>query len=337
MKRKAPNIASKKEILKMNRLIPLEKPQNANGVLRITSGRNKGKQLRLFGNKITVGRHSDCDIVMKDNKTCSRKHALIIRKNNSYSIESLKTDNPVLINNQPVETPHILKEGDIVILGDISCVFTEQKPLPARLSQPGHLIKKSDSNEGVSQKAINTKKRKIEKKPNFLFVLIILGLLGFLFLSGEDKKTEDQTMKIKTEKEVNEELEAMKKINKEEEEEIFKTAPSEGEARIAFIKGFRDYRKGYYHRAEKHFNHCLTLNQKYEICASYVRQSRKRIERLIQRKMILGKEYRQNSQYKSCAATFQSVEIMVRDTSHILFKEARENRKFCEMKIHNRI
>lgn len=320
----------------MNRLMPLEKPQSTNGVLRITSGRNKGKQLRLIGNKITIGRHNDCDIVMKDNKACSRKHALIIRKLNSYSIESLKEDNPVLVNNQPVKTPQILKEGDIVTLGDINCTFAEQRPVPARLSQTGNIIKKPDSEAEFLRQDKNQRKRK-GKKPNFIFVLIVLGSLGFLLLSEEGKKTEEQTTKIKTEKEFTEELEAMQKINEEEEQEILKTAPSEGEARIAFIKGFRDYRKGYYHRAEKHFNHCLTLNQKYKICESYVRQSRNRMERIIQRKMILGKEYRKNSQYKSCAATFQSVEIMVRDTSHILFKEAKENRKFCEMKIHNRI
>lgn len=320
----------------MNRLMPLEKTQSKNGVLRITSGRNKGKKLRLLGKKITIGRHNECDIVMKDNRTCSRKHALIIKKRNSYSIESLKEDNPVLVNNQPVKTPHILREGDIVVLGDVQCVFAEQKPVPARLSQNGNIIKKPHSGAESLQQAEFRKKRK-ERKINPIFILVILGLSGFLLLSEEQKEGAEQTMKIKTEQEAAEELEAMRKINEEKEREILKTAPSEGEARIAFIKGFRDYRKGYYLRAEKHFNHCLTLNKKYEICKSYVRQSRNRMERIIQKKMLLGKEYRKNSQYKSCAAAFQSVEIMVRDTTHILFKEARENRKFCEMKIYNRI
>ena len=270
----------------MSRLMPLEKTQSKNGVLRITSGRNKGKKLRLLGNKITIGRHNECDIVLKDNKSCSRKHALIIRKNNSYSIESLKEDNPVLVNNQPVKTPHILKEGDIVVLGDVNCVFAEQRPVPARLSQNGNIIKKPPPEAESLQQAKFRKKGK-RGKPNPIVILGILGLLGFLLLSEEQEETAKQTMKIKTEKEVTEEMEAMQKINEEEEQEILKTAPSEGEARIAFIKGFRDYRKGYYLRAEKHFNHCLTLNKKYKICESYVRQSRNRMERIIQRKCCL--------------------------------------------------
>ena len=156
-------------------------------------------------------------------------------------------------------------------------------------------------------------------------------------LSDNKETAKEDAKKIRTQKAIQEELETTKKINEEEEQTIQEITPSEGEAQIAFIKGFRDYRKGYYHRATKHFNHCLALNRKYDICASYVRQSKKQIERLIQRKMILGKEYRRNRQYKSCISAFRSIEIMVRNTSHILFKEANENKKFCQLKTQNRI
>ena len=324
----------------MNRLIPLEKPLPASGVLRIVNGPHKGKQLRLLGSEITIGRHSDCDIVMKSNKSCSRKHARIIRKNNSYSIESLKKENLVLVNKQSVQLPQILKEGDIITLGDIICIFSENKPLPALISQnQKKQLPENFSPENISsQKTFTSVKKNKSKTPRFFLILIVAGVLGFLLLSdNENSSQEEDVKKIRTQKAIQEELETTKKLTEEEEKKIQEITPSEGEAQIAFIKGFRDYRKGYYHRAAKHFNHCLALNRKYDICASYARQSKKQTERLIQRKMILGKEYRRNRQYKSCIAAFRSVEIMVRDTSHILFKEAKENRKFCQLKTQNRI
>ena len=297
-----------------------------------------------MGGEILIGRHSDCDIVLKDNKACSRRHARIFLNRGAHIIESLKKGNPVLVNKQPVLSPRELKEGDRIFLGDFVCVFAAppaagsalalHQKTPARSS--GALVGASDSSKAEAGAPFLHAGRK-KKAPKALFLLVAAGAFFLLFSGTEDKKKEQDASKIKTEKEMQAELQAMQDINEEEEKELMRTAPEEGEARVAFIKGFRDYRKGFFHRAEQHFNHCLTLNKKYKICESYVRQSRDRIERLIQKKMLLGKEYRENSQYKPCAAAFQSVEIMVRDESRILFKEARENRRFCEMKMHNRI
>ena len=330
----------------MNRLKPLPPapPPGAGASLKILSGRNKGKQLRLMGAEILIGRHRDCDIVLKDNKACSRKHARIFLERGLHLIESLKKGNPVLVNKQPVLSPKTLKEGDRILLGDFSCVFAAA---PAAGGSGGSALATATPNRrppslageaGSKAKAgaplLHGNRKK--KPPKALFLLVAAGAFFLLFSEKEDAK-EQEASKIKTEKEMQAELQAMQDINEEEEKELMRKAPEEGEARVAFIKGFRDYRKGFFHRAEQHFNHCLTLNKKYKVCESYVRQSRDRIERLIQKKMLLGKEYRENSQYRSCAAAFQSVEIMVRDESRILFKEARENRRFCEMKMHNRI
>ena len=319
----------------MNRLVPLEKNPEEFAVLKITKGPHKGKQLRLLGNEITIGRHSDCDIIMKSNKACSRKHARITRKNSLYFIESLKKENPVLVNKQAVLNPRALKEGDVIVLGDVICLFSENKPLPALTVQNSAPPQVYSEGESLQNKPIFTPKKKSKKIQLTLILALLIGG-GLLLLSEEDKKTEE-TKKIRTEKIVKEEMEALQKINEEEEENIKQIAPERGEAQIAFIRGFRDYSKGFFQRAERHFEHCSTLNRKYEICTSYARQARKQLEKLIQRKMILGKEYRKKSQYQSCIAAFKSVEIMVRDSSHLVFKEARENRKFCQMKIRNRI
>ena len=319
----------------MNRLMPLKQPSEKFALLKITKGLHKGKRLRLLGDNITIGRHSDCDIIMKSNKACSRKHARITQKNNIYFIESLKKENPVLVNEKAVQTLRVLKEGDVIILGDVICIFSENKSLPVQSTHNNSLeVASSESNDPKNSLSFSQKKNSM--KPRIILVLLLIGG-GLFFLSEKDKKTEEMK-KIRTEETIQKEMETLQKLNEEEIKNLQKTvAPEEGEARIAFIKGFRDYRKGYYQRAEKYFEHCVTLNKKYELCESYARQARKQLERLIQRKMILGKEYRTKSQYKSCIAAFQSVEIMVGDTSQLVFKEALENRKFCQMKIKNKI
>ena len=73
-----------------------EKPAlNTTPVLQILSGSHKGKQFRLMAPEITLGRHSDCDVVFKDNPSCSRYHARIKNEKGVYTIESLAKENPV--------------------------------------------------------------------------------------------------------------------------------------------------------------------------------------------------------------------------------------------------
>ena len=67
--------------------------------------------------------------------------------------------------------------------------------------------------------------------------------------------------------------------------------PKEKAAKVAFLKGFRDYRKGYFHRALKMFQHCLILHKQNPLCQSYSIKSKTQIDKLIQKKLRLGKAY----------------------------------------------
>ena len=317
----------------MDRLMPVMKSPEAFAVFKILSGPHQGKQLRLIGREIVIGRHSDCDIIMKNNKGCSRKHAKIKRTGGVYVIETLKADNPVFVNKKPVSSHVTLKNGDMVTIGEVVCSFLEKSPAAAVQSKgaaaaPSAFIKSKTLKEAGRKKNSKT----LQKALIAAAGLIAAGLL----LSEEDKKAL-QRQNIRTEQSIQEEMEALEKLTREEEERIEKFPVGAKEAQIAFIKGFRDFRKGYYQRAERHFEHCNALSQTYPLCSVYARKSRQRLERLIQRKMILGKEYREKRQYRSCIAAFQSVEIMIRDPGHAAFKEALKNRKLCRLKIQNQI
>src|SRR5258708_7903286 len=60
-----------------------------------------GRDYRLVGKSIRIGRAPDNDIVV-DHKSCSRYHALITLQNNQVIIEDLKSRNGVKVNSAPI-------------------------------------------------------------------------------------------------------------------------------------------------------------------------------------------------------------------------------------------
>lgn len=291
-------------------------------VLQILTGKHKGKQFRLLAPKIVLGRHSDCDVVFKDNPNCSRYHAKIIHTEGYYKIESLNADNPVLINKEPVSS-HIFQSKDRISIGNIEMLFLDQAPVSSSFKPSGKVLKKSQN-----------KKKNFLNPPRLLLLFVLLA--GAYLYTSEDSKQPEEKMDLQTESKMLEEIEQLQKLNEESAQKA-ELSPKEKSAREAFLKGFRDYRKGYFQRALKIFQHCLTLNKQEILCQSYAYKSRRQIDKLIQKKIRLGKSYKDNQQYKACRAAFKSVEIMIQDSKSLLYKEARENRKDCEIQLKNKI
>ena len=289
-------------------------------VLQILNGAYKGKQFRLLSSQITIGRHNDCDVIFKDDLKCSKQHARIKKEEAFYIIESLNPKNPVLVNNKAISS-QILRSKDKVTIGNVELLFLEKSAVTFPIQKAQTLAKQ-------------TNKKKWLNPPR----LILLAFVGVaLYLAYQtDSKTEQSALNLKTEEKVLEDIKALKKLNQEEAEKK-ELSPQEDAARTAFIKGFRDYRKGYFNRSLKMFQHCLTLHKTNKLCLSYSRKSKVQIDKLIQKKIRLGNAYKRNKQYKACRAAFQSVEIMIQDSQSTVYKEARENRKLCEIQLKNKI
>ena len=282
--------------------------------LKILSGQFAGKQFRLLAQKITIGRDNSCDIILKNNSRCSPRHALLRKKTSQlYSIESLDKKNPVFVNKKPL-LQHDLKKGDEIIIGNIKLAYLEKSSMPT-----------------FHKKTASTK-----KKFNPLSVLLV-GILGIgLFYANLDEQKVSSKIPVKTQGEIDQEVRELQALQKLEIEKT-QSLPVSLEARRSFISGFRDYRKGYYDHAVRAFNHCLTVDPRSSICASYVRKSRSQIDKIIQANMQLGKSYIDNLQFLACVSVFKKVEIMLRDKDHPVFKEAKANRFFCQGKIKNKL
>ena len=81
-----------------------------------------GQAFSLDQDLLTIGRKSGNTIVLADDLKVSRHHTTISRHGNEYIIEDVGSANGTYVNNQRLEAPQVLKDGDVIQLGDT--VFT---------------------------------------------------------------------------------------------------------------------------------------------------------------------------------------------------------------------
>jgi pSer/pThr/pTyr-binding forkhead associated (FHA) protein len=84
--------------------------------VRITSGPHRGQRYNLSKDSLVIGR-VNTDIVLKDDKDVSRKHAVIeILMGNQLFIRDLASTNGTLVNGNRISHQR-LKDGDMVTIG----------------------------------------------------------------------------------------------------------------------------------------------------------------------------------------------------------------------------
>lgn len=81
-----------------------------------------GDRIPLDGDTHTIGRLSDCTIVVSDGNT-SRHHARIGRSGSTFVISDLNSTNGTYVNGERLIADHRLSDGDIVTVGSVSLRF----------------------------------------------------------------------------------------------------------------------------------------------------------------------------------------------------------------------
>ena len=128
-----------------------------------------GKDFRLVGRTIRIGRAEDNDIVL-DHKSVSRYHAILTISGNKIILEDLKSRNGISINSAQVKRGE-LSDNDEVSIGDVAGVFfervkkagskTEQRPFsPHEFLQ--HLIERIRGSKPVETfEALEPKRKRM--------------------------------------------------------------------------------------------------------------------------------------------------------------------------------
>jgi hypothetical protein len=86
--------------------------------LSVSSGGQAGREFDLTGNRFVIGRESDCDFQIDDEKA-SRHHTAINRTPEGQMwIEDLGSTNGTYVNGQPIPQPVPLTGGETITIGD---------------------------------------------------------------------------------------------------------------------------------------------------------------------------------------------------------------------------
>jgi pSer/pThr/pTyr-binding forkhead associated (FHA) protein len=92
----------------------------------ITSGEQKGRYLPLGRRTNVIGRAEALPMQILDDMV-SRKHLRIryLQDTNEHCAEDMDSKHGVFINNRKITEPTVLKEGDQILIGQTTLLFTE--------------------------------------------------------------------------------------------------------------------------------------------------------------------------------------------------------------------
>lgn len=308
----------------------------------VVSGPMKGAVRVLNHSFFTIGRSPECEFAIGGDPKCSRRHAEIRLTPQGYQVVSLSDKNPVVVNGDEVESAYI-NDGDMLIFGDTEVQFNiipalaiEQVPQSPAISHPS-----PPSNYGVAipEGGARPKRNTKPKSSNRRFLIYgVIGLVLF-WLFGTNSNKKKNEIQIRTEQQMNAEIESANKIREQKETENSERMDPSITARQAqenYVRGFRDYRKGQYERSVESFQACLALNPNHILCNRYLRLSQRKFNEMVQYYVLLGRKYRDQNQFQSCRAAFRNVMVMVKDANNETYKLAKANYEACNASLEGR-
>ncbi len=89
------------------------------------SGSDAGQSYALDAPVTHLGRHPDSEICL-DDITVSRRHAEVARRGDAYEVTDSGSLNGTYVNQQRIDTPTLLRQGDELQVGKFRLVFFEK-------------------------------------------------------------------------------------------------------------------------------------------------------------------------------------------------------------------
>ncbi|MBW3539094.1 MAG: FHA domain-containing protein [Planctomycetes bacterium] len=91
---------------------------------------DKGRPIVLDKTIVFVGRHPECDVVLKDSRKVSRKHCCIAQVDDRIVVRDLGSMNGVRLNGERINGETPVLPGDELIIGDVGYVLRSQDAAP---------------------------------------------------------------------------------------------------------------------------------------------------------------------------------------------------------------
>ena len=300
--------------------------------LRVLNGPLKGRSFKLISNQIYIGRAPEVnDVVLSYDRYCSRKHALLIYSKGEYTIENLSENPNLHVNKKPLTTKTKIKNKDILTVG--------QTLLQLEVLKKTELAVVPQKSPALATPAPSFSEEKKKSFPRWIFIILaFLGVALFLNNSDTQDAQKKKQIELRTQQDLEEDIEGVQKKSEElQKSRKNVNTQSYKNAQIAYLRGIRDFRKGYYGRAIENFRTCKTIYPEHSLCKGYLEKSQIKYEQLAQNHLVLGHQYKDNKQYAHCKASFKNVmKMMSHNLNHPLYKEAMSSYNLCNLQLKDR-
>ena len=89
--------------------------------LKVLTGSHEGKEIGVGADKFLIGRSENCQLRPKS-ESVSRKHCILVVRDNRVLIQDLKSRNGTYVNDKklPTDKAKVLKQGDEIKIGKLS-------------------------------------------------------------------------------------------------------------------------------------------------------------------------------------------------------------------------
>jgi predicted component of type VI protein secretion system len=102
-------------------------------LLKPTQG---GRPIVLDKPILLIGRHPDCDVILKNSGKISRKHCCVALVDNRFVVRDLDSMNGVWVNSERVNHSASLRMGDELMIGDLPFTLTKHKEQEVARQRP---------------------------------------------------------------------------------------------------------------------------------------------------------------------------------------------------------
>lgn len=86
-----------------------------------------GRPIILDKPILLIGRHPDCDVILKNSGKISRKHCCVALVDNRFVVRDLDSMNGVWVNGERVKHTAGMSTGDELMIGDLPFTLTKHK------------------------------------------------------------------------------------------------------------------------------------------------------------------------------------------------------------------
>jgi len=308
----------------MSAVHPLDVFANLDFRIKIESGVDLGRIFKISPPMISVGRGTDCSVMLNDPKV-SRIQCQIEFRDEITLVDKSRRQTTFLNGNKISKS--VLRPGDVISFGDTRIRFiTESK------AQSPTLVNDSIESPELPKFNVTQNRRPLI----YGTLLVVIGAVITLSMNEKSSRPLEKINLIRTQ-ELKAQIEASETKSKEEKEAFvdkYGDSPEKYRSKINthFIRGYRDLQSMNFERAETAFGATLAKDPSHKRAKRFQELARQKKEEAIEKHLYYGNDYSEKLMFNRCASEFEKAMVLINQPSSKKYQLAKVRKKQCEEK-----